>query len=101
MGWDGVDSVEHNGKNPETEQSTVVYAHRTRHVDYGGIELLVTVLLHRTDGKDWTAADLDVVKNCKVVPWTLSGSPCGAQVELRNGKTYEIDFGQIESAVVY
>jgi hypothetical protein len=101
MGWDRVDSAQHAGKNPEAENSTVIFARRTRHVDYGGMEVLVTVMLHRTDGKDWTVEDLDIVKTCKVVPWTVSGSPCGAQVELRNGKQYDVDFGQMESAVVY
>lgn len=101
VGWSGVASAEHTGKNPEAEKSTVIYAHRTRRVDYGGMEVLVAVMLHRTDGKAWTAEELDIVKACKVIPWTKSGSPCGAEVELRSGKIFEVDFGQIEGSVVY
>jgi hypothetical protein len=96
-----VASVEHTGKNPEAEKSTVIYTHRTRRVDYGGMEVLVAVMLHRTDGKPWTAEEMDIVKSCKVTPWTKSGSPCGAELELKNGRTYEVDFGQIEGNVVY
>jgi hypothetical protein len=100
-GWDGVAAMPHKGRHPEAETSTVVYAHRTRRVDYGGMEVLVTVLLHRVDGREWTNRELNVVRSSKPVAWTRTGSPCGLELTLTNGATYTIDFGFIEAEVVY
>jgi hypothetical protein len=100
-GWDGVASMRHAGRHPEAEASTVIYAHRARQKDYQGMELLVTVLLHRADDQEWTLRDLQPIVRAEFLPWSPSGSPCGARLELTDGRRIEVDFREIESSVCY
>jgi hypothetical protein len=92
-GWDEVGAETHTGLNPEADDSTLVYARRQRAANYTGMALLVTLLLHRTDGGDWTEAELAPVAELEVLPWSPSGSPCGARVVMADGREYVVDFG--------
>ena len=100
-GWDGVDAMVHEERHPESDRSTVLYAHRRRDKDYRGMDALVTVLLHKTTNDPWTEDELDVVKSCKLIPWTSTGSPCGMQINLTDGRTVEIDYKDAEKSVCY
>lgn len=51
-GWDSIKTEVHKGLNPEADESTVIYTERIREKDYSGMEVFVTVLLHRLDGGD-------------------------------------------------
>jgi hypothetical protein len=94
-GWDGVESMVHRGLNAEADESTVVYAHRRRRQHYSGMELVVTLLLHRTDGEMWAAEELSLVREMDYLPWAPSGQPCGLRVKLADGSEYLVDFGNI------
>ncbi len=100
-GWDALDSMVHEGLHPEADRSTVIYAKRTREKDYSGMGLLVSVLLHKTDDEPFAEDDLHPVRQFKPVEWTRSGHPLGADIILRNGKKYRIDFGNIEGNLVF
>jgi hypothetical protein len=100
-GWDGVAAAAHVGKHPESDRSTVIFAHRTHEKDYRGMEILVTVLLHKLGDEPWLDEELDVVKDCAIIPWSESGSPMGARLTLSDGRSLEIDYASIESAVCY
>ncbi len=93
LGWDRIDHASHNGLHPEAEESTVLYTERIREKDYSGMEVFVTVLLHRIDGGDWTEDELNPVAVCEVLPWAPSGTACGVQLRLKDGREYLIDYG--------
>lgn len=100
-GWDGVAAMRHEGMNPESSESTVVYAHRTLERDYRGMAVLVTVMLHRCSDEAWTDEELSVVESVELVPWPPSGSPCGMKVALSDGREVMIDYRDAEDAVCY
>jgi hypothetical protein len=100
-GWDGVQAMVHQGRHPESEESTVIHAHRTRARDYPGMEVMVTVMLHRLDDKGWSEEELSPVLRHEWVPWTKSGAPCGMRLSLRDGREFEVDFGEIEGWVCF
>jgi hypothetical protein len=95
-GWDSLDSKVTSGRNAETEQSTVIYAYRKRAAQNPLMELLITLLLHRTDGEPWSEEELCPVRRVEAKEYTASGSPLGAVVELKDGTTYAVDFGSID-----
>ena len=89
-------SVSHAGRNAEADQSTVIYAHRKRTASNPAMELMITVLLHKTDDTDWTEDDLSPIRDMDIREMMLSGSPLGAVIELRDGTKYEVDFADID-----
>lgn len=96
-GWDGLDvEVHSNGLNPEAEESSVIYAKRATDKDYGGMEILVTVMLHRVDNEDWSAGELMPIESLEVLPWAPSGQPCGVKLQLKSGESYLVDYGNVE-----
>jgi hypothetical protein len=95
-GWEGLRTANHNGLNPEAPKSTVIHAVRTVDRDYCGMELMVTVMLHRIDDGDWSDDELQPVLSCELLPYAPSGQPCGARLILKDGREITIDFGNIE-----
>lgn len=95
-GWDGVASLVHSGKNAEATESTVLYANRKRLARNPAMELMVCVMLHRTDDGAWTEDELDPIQEFKQMDITPSKSVLGATLTLRNGEKYCVDFGEID-----
>jgi hypothetical protein len=95
-GWDGVRSLVHRGFNAEAGESTVLFAHRRRTAPNPPMELMVTVMLHKTDDAAWTTAELSPVQDIRVMEVTPSGSVLGAQVTLADSTIYLIDFKDID-----
>jgi hypothetical protein len=91
-GWDGVYARVHGDKNAEAETSTVLHAIR-RWGAAPGVELLVTLMLHRTDDDSWTADEADPIAELIHHEWSASGSPAGLTVRFKNGETRTVDFG--------
>lgn len=96
-GWDRIDSMLHENLNPEAEASTVLYTHRTREEDYGGMELKITVLLHRLDNGDWTEDELNPIESYQVLPFAPSGNALGVDLKLKDGREYLIDYGNLDA----
>ncbi len=99
-GWDALETMVHEERNAEATTSTVLYARRVRERDFSPIELLVTLMLHKTDDAPWTDEALQPVATLEPVPWTASGQPHGLVVTLKDGSTYTIDWGNIEARTV-
>ena len=95
-GWDRIDAAVHRKLNPEADESTVLYCERIREQDYSGMEVFVTVQLHRLDGGDWTEDELNPIASLEILPWAPSGSACGVKLLLRDGRDYLIDYGYVD-----
>jgi len=95
-GWDSVDSMTHTNHNAETDDSTVIYAARKRTAKNPPMELMVSVLLHRTEDREWSPEELDPIKEIRILDVTPLFSPLGAEVTLRDDTLYRIYFGEID-----
>ncbi len=60
------------------------------------MELMITVLLHRTDNNEWTAEELSPIKNIEIMDVTPVLSALGAKITLSNNKTYDVYFDRID-----
>jgi hypothetical protein len=95
-GWDSTDILIHGNRNAEADESLVIYARKKQLQPNPPIELLVTVMLHRTDNDAWTIEELNPIKTFEVIPVMPSGSPLGAILTLADGREYTIDFKDID-----
>lgn len=95
-GWDGLSVKAHRGRNAEADESSVIYARRDRTAPMPRIELLITLMLHKTDDSAWTEEELFPVRRLAVKPLMASGSVWGAEIEMNDGKRYAVDFAEID-----
>lgn len=95
-GWDEIKHLVHSGNNAETDESTVLFAHKKRISKNPEIELMITVMLHKMDDSEWTEKELSPIKDIEILEITSSGSPVGANITLNKGEKYEIDFKDID-----
>jgi hypothetical protein len=95
-GWDGVQSRVHRGFNAEADESTVLFAYRKRTAKNPPMELMTTVMLHKTDDIGWTTEELSPLQDVRVMEVTPSGSVLGAEVTLADNTIYLIDFKDID-----
>ena len=95
-GWDGASTKIHGNRNAEADDSTVVYAHKKRTAKNPAMELMITVLLHRTDDGNWKDDELDPVRSIRFQDITKSYSALGATLEMRDGRTVTVDFADID-----
>jgi len=95
-GWEKLEAALHTGRNPEATDSTVLYAERLRENDYSGMEVFITVMLHRLDNGDWSEDELMPIKHWEILPWTQTGHPCGVKIALKDGREYIIDYGHVD-----
>jgi len=97
-GWDFLGSLVHQGRNAESEESTVIYAHRKRTSKNPAVELMTTVMLHRLDDDEWTEEELNPIHNIKIIDIMPSGSVSGAEITAANGERFVIDFCEIDGS---
>jgi hypothetical protein len=97
-GWDMVDYKVHRDRNAEADESTVVYVHKKRLQKNPAVELMITVMLHKTDDTEWTKEELNPIKEISMMDITPSGSPVGARLVLHDGDEYLLDFKDIDGA---
>jgi hypothetical protein len=97
-GWDRVDYIVHRDRNAEADESTVVYVHKKRLQKNPPVELMITVMLHKTDDTEWTKEELNPIKEISMMDITPSGSPVGALLVLHDGDEYLLDFKDIDGA---
>ena len=95
-GWDSTEQLVHTDMNAEADESTVIFARMKRMAKNPPLELMISVMLHRTDNEPWTQEELspiDSIDVCDVMP---SGSPLGATITLRTGEKYIVDFKDVD-----
>ena len=95
-GWDEIDALVHQGKNAEADESTVLYARKKRIAKNPAMELMITVMLHRTDDSDWSEAELSPIRDLRIMEITPTGSALGARITLADGTVRNIDFKDID-----
>ncbi|MGC3988865.1 MAG: hypothetical protein QM796_04110 [Chthoniobacteraceae bacterium] len=74
----------------------MLYAYRKRIEKNPAMELMISVILHKTDDVPWTAEELSPIKELKIMDVTPKGSVLGAELTLASGRTYSIDFKDID-----
>lgn len=95
-GWDGLRSVVHRNRNAEADESTVVYAHKKRTAKNPDMELMISVMLHKMDDSEWSEDELFPVASMEFMDVTATRSVLGAKITLKDGKSYVIDFKNID-----
>ncbi len=95
-GWDNLGCLVHSGMNAEAEESTVLYAYKKRLAKNPAMELMITVLLHKTEDSAWTEEELSPIETIDLAEMSASYSPLGAVITLKTGEKYEIDFANID-----
>ncbi len=96
QGWDTLNTLVHGNRNAEAEESTVIYAHRKRMAKNPAMELMIMVLLHKTDDSEWNEEELSPIREIKIREVTFSYSAMGASLTLFNNEKFEIDFKDID-----
>jgi hypothetical protein len=74
----------------------VIYATATDKERFAAPDLMVSVLLHRTDGIPWTDDQLQPIESIAPLPSGGVASLTGARVRLKSGKEYLVDFQNID-----
>ena len=95
-GWDKVQSQVHHGFNAETKTSTVLGAYRKRTAKNPAVELMILVMLHKTDDSKWTQAQLSPLKKIELLDVMSSGSVIGAILTLADGTKRIVDFKDVD-----
>jgi len=95
-GWDSLQSRVHRGFNAEADESTVLFAYRKRTTKNPPIELLISVMLHKTDDTAWTKDELSPLKDIRTMDVTPSGSVLGAEITLADGTKQMVDFKDVD-----
>ena len=95
-GWDRLEPLVHAGRNAESEESTVLFASRSRTAKNPSVELMISAMLHKTDDSAWTNEELSPVKDIKLFDIMPSGSVIGAEITLADGTRHTVDFGEID-----
>ncbi len=74
----------------------MLYAYRRRTSKNPPMELMISVLLHRTDEGEWTGDELDPIREIRIDDVTATGSMLGATVTLKSGEEFVVDFKEID-----
>jgi hypothetical protein len=95
-GWDELTSMTHANRNAEADESTVIYAHKKRIAKNPAMELMISVMLHKTDDSEWTEEELSPIKHIEIMDVTPAASALGAKITLSNDKVYEVYFEEMD-----
>lgn len=95
-GWDSMKSLEHNNRNAEADDSTVLYVYHKRTRKNPAMEIMITAMLHKTDDAEWTTEELSPIKNFRILDVTPSLSVLGTEITLSDGTKYIVDFKDVD-----
>jgi len=95
-GWDRIQSLVHRGFNAEGDESTVLSAYRKRTAKNPAMELMISVMLHKTNDAPFTPEELSPIRDIKLSDVMLSGSVVGAEITLASGVKHVIDFKDVD-----
>jgi hypothetical protein len=95
-GWDELTYMTHTNRNAEADKSTVIYAYKKRLSKNPAMELMISVMLHKTDDSEWTKEELSPIKNIEIMDVTPAASALGTKITLTDNKVYEVYFEEID-----
>jgi len=97
MGWMKIDTLENMGLHPESDKSTLLYAeYEDLECEYGTVEILISVLLHKTDDINWNDNELQPIEKIEPLKKEIPLHLGGMNITLKNKKKYTIDFENID-----
>ena len=96
-GWDKLDVMQESGRIAAADDSTVLYAYCKRTEQNPAMELMISVMLHKADDENWTADQLDIINDFRIMDVTASGFVLGCEVTLSTGNIYMVDFKDVDS----
>ena len=91
-GWQTVDAVTRHDLNAEQPWSTVLFAARSDERLSPPMVVLVTLMLFRTDGGDWTDGELAQVAEVVTLPLSAEGHALATLVRLTGGESVTARF---------
>jgi hypothetical protein len=95
-GWDATESLVHTNRNAEADESTVVFVRKKRLAKNPAMEIMITVMLHKTDDSEWTKEELSPIAAFELMDVTPVYSTTGAKITLTDGKVFEVFFEEID-----
>jgi hypothetical protein len=97
MGWEKIDTVENTDLHPESDKSTLLYAkYEDMEYEYGPVEILISVLLHKTDNTDWNDSELQPIEKVEPLENGIPYHLGGLVITLKNKKQYTVDFNNMD-----
>jgi hypothetical protein len=91
-----MESLVHDNRNAEADESTVIFARKKRLDKNPAMEIMITVMLHKTDDSEWTSEELSPIKEFEIMDVTPVFSTMGAKITLADNQTYEVYFEEID-----
>jgi hypothetical protein len=95
-GWDKLAHFSHTNCNAEASESTVIYTSKKRMAKNPAMEIMISVMLHKTDDSAWTERELSPIKNIEILEVTPAMSSLGTKITLSDDKVYEVYFEEID-----
>ena len=86
----------HANRNAEADEMTVIYAHKRRLAKNPNMEMMISVMVHKTDDSTWTKEELSPIKQIEILDVTLFASALGVKITLANNKVYEVYFEEMD-----
>jgi hypothetical protein len=74
----------------------VVFARKKRLAKNPAMEIMITVMLHKTDNSEWTKEELSPIAAFELMDVTPAYSTTGAKITLVENQTYEVYFEEID-----
>lgn len=98
-GWNKLGTLENTGLHPESEKSTLLYAqYEDMEQEYGPVELLISVLLHKTDNSAWTDDELQPIRKIESIKKGIPNHLGGMKITLKNKKEFKVDFRNMDGS---
>jgi hypothetical protein len=92
-----IDTLENTGLHPESDKSTLLYAeYEDLEYEYGPVEILISVLLHKTDNSNWDDNELQPIEKVEPLKKGIPIHLGGMIITLKNKKQYNVDFGNMD-----
>lgn len=97
MGWNKIGALENSDLHPESNKSTLLYAEKEAlDYEYGPVEILISILLHKTDDTDWSDNELQPIEKIEPLKNGIPYHLGGFIITLKDKKQYTIDFENMD-----
>ena len=98
LGWDELGVADREGLNPEAEKSRCLFTSCEEKARYGRPELLISLMLHRSDDRRWADDELQPIERIDAL---IPGVPMhlgGLRIKLKTGELFDVDFTGIDGS---